>query len=87
MPEKRSTIGKEVQSVYFNPKYFTEERARHWVKDHKGTLKFGMDQDDKKKVMRFRQWSPRKCARFYTLDSKNSPLPRGVAYVICAERK
>jgi hypothetical protein len=85
VPEKHSEIGKEVQSVYFDKKYFTEGNARRWVKDHKGTLKFGMD--EKKNVMRFRQWPPRDCTRFYTLTSKNSDLPRGVAFVICAEKK
>lgn len=80
-----SRIGGMVQSVYFDKSVFTERDARRWVKDHKGTLKYGVD--TKKNVMRFRQWPPGRCARFYTLTDENSNLPKGVAFVICAEKK
>lgn len=80
-----SRVGGMIQSIYFNKKYFTEHQARQWVKVHKGTLAYGMDA--KENVMRFRQWPPGKCARFYTLTSKNSDLPKGVAFVVCAALK
>ncbi len=59
--------GSEVQSVVFDKKYYTDKEAREWLKKHNFK---GLDVDEKKNVLRYRQKDPKKFKRFRMKEIK-----------------
>lgn len=65
-----------IQSVIFEKKKWTVEKAKKWLKLHK--FKYG-DIDEKEKIIRFRQIDPSKFKKFKThkIKDKNITLVFG----------
>jgi hypothetical protein len=72
-------LSKQTQTVLFQKRYWTEERARAWLKSHN----LRADKLDRtENMLRFRQFELSRCQGGYSTLSEN--FPRGISVVVCS---